>query len=192
MSELTLENIALVTNFLDSCLDGTIAEEFGTLLDTGGIHGIMRLCEKIHYKRSEELINLAIKKTFENFASCTKGKRQVDFAFGARHPKSDKFSWNNAVVFCKAKGDDSITAAVFQNGMDYIGHPNDYNDVVKQYKAYLGMGWKPMDKEDIEKTSGITIDKDTKTTPNRKIHPIKSVIMIGTIACALFLLKRMR
>ena len=181
------ENITLVKQFLDSCLDGEAIEDFVRMVDVGGLYGVIRLCEAIDYNHSDELTNLAIEHVFKD-VTCTHAKTL--FVFGVRHPNSELYSWDGAVVFHKLQGDAMITTTTFDDNVDHVIYAYNYKEVLKQYKQYLQKGWKAMNKDDVQKTSGILIDKDTRMCPyNRKAR--RAIISCVVGICSLVLFTRM-
>lgn len=113
----------------------------------------------------------------------------IEFAFGARYKTSDRYSWNGAVVFYKIKGNKTISAASFQNGRYYVANIRNYNSIVDQYKLYLRVGYNKMDKDDIEKTAGITIDKNTLLSPSR-FHGIIKQCTVPVLAMTSYFVMR--
>ena len=89
---------------------------------------------------------------------------KTEYVFGCRHPKSDGI-WNDAFIVAKSVDSSTITAAMFQNGMDFIGHPEDFSVALKQYEQLISENWIPMDTNDVKKTSGVSIDVGTITDP---------------------------
>lgn len=85
---------------------------------------------------------------------CAQSK--LDFVFGCRSPDS-RFAWDGALVMVKVRGSNDIVASVFQNGMDYIGHPKTYEEALATYNEHLSRQWIPMDVADLVKTA---IDMD--------------------------------
>jgi len=114
----------------------------------------------------------------------------LEFAFGARYKTSDRYSWNGAVVFYKIKGNKTITATSFQNGRCYTANIRNYNSIVEQYKLYLRVGYNKMDKDDIEKTANITIDKNTLLSPNRCQGIIKQCTVPILAMTSYFVMRR--
>lgn len=167
--QLTEEQKQLVKEIFDNKLDNKDNKDdtilFENLIDTSGVMGCMELCSKIKYDREKEIINKAIESSFK--AWLVQPQPKIEYAFGCRDPKSQVNTWSGAFVICKTVDSNNITAAHFENNMDYIGHPKRYNDAIISYNMFIKRGWLPMSKEDLEKTAGITIDRDTK------IHPLK-------------------
>jgi hypothetical protein len=98
-----------------------------------------------------------IKQLESYFSNYFKKDTSTEYLFGCRHPDSKPFSWDRAMVVAKLANSDTITAAVFENGMDYIGHPKTYDEAYKSYDTFIKEGWVPMTPEDLKKTSGVDI-----------------------------------
>jgi hypothetical protein len=105
-----------------------------------------------------------------------KHRSKAEYIFGCRHPDSEPFSWDRALVFGKYEGSSGITAAMFQNGMDFIGHPRDYREAYLEYNHCVKEGWIPMSKEDLEKTSGVEIDSSTSTCPHPYTYTMYDIV----------------
>jgi hypothetical protein len=91
----------------------------------------------------------------------------LDYVFGCRS-SSSKYARDGALVVCKIRGVPTITIAIFENGMDFIGHPATYADAVAKYKEYTNVhGWHPMDIDDLVKTAidRCQIDEATMLVP---------------------------
>lgn len=88
--------------------------------------------------------------------------KSVDRIFGCRSPSSKGIGkWDGAFVYCR-DGLQQIMA-YFEDNVDYINdEPITFNDVTKEYNKCIEQGWIPMTPEDLEKTSGVTIDEHTK------------------------------
>ena len=85
-------------------------------------------------------------------------------AFGLRAPESEGIGkWDGAFVY--AAVEDTKVVAVFYNKMDHIGHPDNMDEVYKQYDLLRKGGWKPMSIHDLNKTAGIQITKHTNLQP---------------------------
>lgn len=92
---------------------------------------------------------------------------KLDYVFGCRSPTS-KYARDGALVVAKARGDNIITIGMFENGMDFIGHPATYAEAVAKYKEYTDVhGWRVMDIDDLVKTAidRNDIDDDTVLKP---------------------------
>jgi hypothetical protein len=82
-------------------------------------------------------------------------------AIGCRSPNSKGIGhWDGAFVFCKS--DNIQILALFQNNMDYINTKTSFSDFVKEYNTYISKGWTPMSTDDLTKTAGCRIDKNTQ------------------------------
>lgn len=163
-------------NIFDVALSDKNDDEFNELVDSIGINSIIQLVEKINYNNEDKeiLISKAINHTFKSFI--IEPKPKIEYAFGCRDPTTQKNQWNRAFVVAKSKNQ-NIIMCLFENGMDYIGHPLTYENALISYNNYINEGWKPMDIDDLEKTAGITIDKDTKTDPYWKNNRIRKIII---------------
>ncbi len=88
----------------------------------------------------------------------------VEYIFGCRNPSSAGIGkWDGAFVVCKSKNDQDITAALFENNADFIGHPKTYDEAIAKYEGLIAQGWKPMGIEDLEKTTGVGANIDDQT-----------------------------
>lgn len=87
---------------------------------------------------------------------------KIDRVFGCRSPSSKGIGkWNGAFVYCRDRLRQMI--AYFDDNVDYINdEPITFNDAKKEYNSCIKKGWIPMSPEDLEKTSGVTIDEHTK------------------------------
>ena len=88
--------------------------------------------------------------------------KSVDRVFGCRSPSSKGIGkWDGAFVYCR----DGLrqVIAYFEDNVDYINdEPVTFNDATKEYNSCIEKGWIPMSPEDLEKTSGVTIEEHTK------------------------------
>lgn len=187
--EITEEQLQLIKEIFDNKLDNTGNNYlFDDLIDTTGVFGCMELCSKIKYDREKELIKKALETSFKSWL--TQPQPKIDYVFGCRDPKTDPQTWNGAFVIVKTVGDSDITTALFQNGMDYIGHTRYYDKVMTCYNWHIKDGWLPMSKDDLEKTAGIIIDNNTRIGPIKQINPRKwTLIGIGSALVALIICK---
>jgi hypothetical protein len=87
----------------------------------------------------------------------------IEYAFGARDPKSVLGTWNKAFVILKSNG--IITLGFFDDSTDYIGHLRTDTEAINYYNSLIYDGYIPMTPTDIEMTSGITISNSTITNP---------------------------
>lgn len=165
MEELSKEQKTLIKDIFDSCLDNNDTTLFIELIDKAGVFGCSELITKIDYDRDKEIMQKAIAFSFSSWISNRQPK--IEYIFGCRDPKSEVNLWGGAFVICKSVGG-TITAAQFENNMDYIGHPKTYNDAMISYNIFIERGWLPMSKDDLEKTAGVIIDKDTVIIPFKK------------------------
>lgn len=172
-----LMNNELIKLF-DDYLCGNNQKDVDDAIDKYGPYSIIKLLEKMNYDKKEQLIYKAIKYAFKNIVI---EHPKMEFIYGCRSPISHKFEWNHAFVITKPKNNKMITMTLFENGMDYIGHTTSYNEAIISFNNYINDGWKLMDKEDLEKTSGVKIDKDTKTDPYRKNNIFRNIIIGGAI-----------
>ncbi len=106
----------------------------------------------------------------------------VLLTFGCRIPQTALGSWDGAFVYAETK--QVRISAVFQNGMDYVGHPNNLVDELRKYKKFIKQGWIPMTRQDIEKTAGIQIDVNTNRDVPTWYSQYWQRIVVG---CAVFL-----
>jgi hypothetical protein len=83
--------------------------------------------------------------------------------FGCRSPQSKGSGfWDGAYVYASRGG--TAVGAMFENSMDYVGHPS-LAEAVATYDRLIAKGWTPMGPEDLTKTSGVEIGRDTILTP---------------------------
>lgn len=66
------------------------------------------------------------------------------------------------VVVYRVKGDTRISA-LFENCMDFIGHPKSLEEGLKAYQTYIDQGWIPMTALDITETSGVSVNDKIAT-----------------------------
>ena len=106
----------------------------------------------------------------------------LEYVFGVRHPLSERYTRDSAVVFSKIRSTNTIIATVFRNGADVSGYLSSekYNNIVVQYNAYIRMGWKKMDKDDLAYTTGMIINRNTMLAPYNKNY-VKKAISITVI-----------
>jgi hypothetical protein len=158
-NELEPEDKATIIDLFDKVLnnDEDAKVVFNSLVDKGGVFTIMELIERSNYKNGTEITKLAITQMTQN--------EKTEYVFGCRHPDSKPFSWDRAMVVAKIVNSSNITAAVFQNGKDFIGHPKNYYEAYKCYAEFIKNGWIPMKYEDLKKTSGVDIDECTIIEP---------------------------
>ena len=77
----------------------------------------------------------------------------VTKCFGCRHPESKGIGcWDGAFIWAKTSDGRKI-GAMFDK-TDFIGHPSE-KEAKKQYEEFIEKGWKPMTREDINKTAGL-------------------------------------
>ena len=81
---------------------------------------------------------------------------KLEYVFGCRSPSS-KYARDGALVVTKVRGSSDITIGIFENGMDFIGHPKTYDEAVAEYKKHIDKHWLPMDIDDLDNTA---IDRD--------------------------------
>ncbi len=173
-------NDDLIKNLFDEYLIGKYDEEFEKIVENTGVYGIIYLADKIKYPKTDEIIEKALTITFKNLK--IKQKPIIELAYGCRHPDSKKNEWDKAFVVVKSKDSKNITMAMFDNGMDYIGNTYSYNEAYNAYNHYIKEGWIPMDNDDIEKTAGVTISKETRTKPyknNKFLYGIVTILAIS-------------
>lgn len=183
MLELDEDLVKLTTNIFDNKLDNINDELFKKLIDTTGVLGCVELANKINYIRKDEIINEAVNYSFYMWSKQKQPK--IEYVFGCRHPDSEKESWDRAFIVTKPVGCSvMITSALYNNNMDYLGHPLTYNKALVSYNKYIKKGWKPMSVDDLKKTCGVQIDIDTLTQPvqSRKRKPL---LIAGAITIAL-------
>lgn len=184
-------DVSAITLFFDECLNDGVLKDFNTLVSMIGTDGVMKIVEKIDYKRSDDLIDLAIKNSFNQVQITSV---QPEYLFGCRHPTSETYSWDNAFVVSKLEDSDEITIALFKKGVDYVAHPPKYEKALDIYNQYLELGWIPMSKDDLENTSGMMIGKKTEIKPvQTKTCPIivRFGIVSGLVAIGFFFIKRL-
>ena len=84
-------------------------------------------------------------------------------AIGCRKPGTAVGSWEGAFVFGQASIGGPLVAAVFSNGMDYVGHPRNIEEALHMYRQFVDEGFVPMHVDDLAKTSGMRIGPNTVT-----------------------------
>lgn len=95
----------------------------------------------------------------------------ASIAFGCRKIGTKEGSWAGAFVFVE-QGETRVSA-LFENGMDFIGHPKSLGDGIRAYQTYIDQGWIPMTAHDITETSGVSVNDKTATYEDamRDYHP---------------------
>lgn len=149
-----VQKAAIVAVF-DGALAG-VTSALEQLIDEGGVHPIFHLANLLEYPRKDEVYRVAIEYSVRKHTEKVENT-DVQYACGCRHPDSEFGTSDKAFVV--AKSEDFITAAVFMDGKDYIGHPQSDEEAKEQYDAHVADGWVPMTNEDVVKTSGIHADK---------------------------------
>ncbi len=167
----------------DDYLLGSNVQEVHDLIDKYTLFAFITMVEQKcnDDDKKEKIISKAIEYSFKSVIINQKHP-QLDFIYGCRSPLSNRFDWNHALVIVKEKNDKTITMAVFHNGMDYIKHTESYRDAIRYFNKHIQGGWKLMDKEDLEKTSGVSIDANIKINPYWINNTIKNILIGGTIA----------
>lgn len=171
-------DVSALTIFFDECLNDGALTDFNTLVSMIGTNGVMKIVERIAYQRSDDLINLAIKSSFNQIPITS---AQPEYLFGCRHPNSEVYSWDNAFIVSKLEESDEITVALFKKGLDYIAHPPKYEKALDIYNQYLELGWVPMTKDDLQNTSGIIIGNNVETKPLQKKNKHSAILNLGII-----------
>jgi hypothetical protein len=124
---------AAVKVVFDNALNGNTTA-LGTLIDAGGVHPVFILVDLLEYGNKDELMKIAIEYSVKQHVESTRN-RKIDYACGCRHPESEHGTADRAFVV--AKSDSDITAAMFMDGKDYIGHPKSDSEAKEQYAAHV-------------------------------------------------------
>lgn len=114
-------------------------------------------------------------------------KLNIDYIYGLRSVKSDKYSYNDAVLFFKVKERKYHEITQYIGGADFVGRYNTYSEVMKKYRDFKNMGWIPMTFDDIKNTSGIHhLDLNVKIKPNYYFNLYNTFIIATSIIFYLY------
>lgn len=79
----------------------------------------------------------------------------IKYPVGMRKPGTEEGSWTGAYVGCAETIYTPCVSGFFKDGLDYIGEHSTWFPVLFHIYSCWRKGWKPMTKEDINKTAGI-------------------------------------
>lgn len=76
---------------------------------------------------------------------------------GLRKPGTTEGTWSGAVVFILDEDNNPRSSGLFESNMDFVCSRDKLTleNFRTSYNEYKDLGWKPMSKQDIEKTAGI-------------------------------------
>lgn len=161
----TPEAAAFLHPIFDERLDRGASAGFDVAVGVVDRTQLMDFVETSGYPRAEAIKEAIVEASVDAFLKNMASKSApAEFAYGCRHPKSRPGSWDRAFVAAGTRTGD-IVSAVFDDGMDYVGHLATEGEAEAQYREFISRDYVPMTPEDVTKTSGIDIDEGTRCAP---------------------------
>lgn len=145
-----------VTSLFDAALDAEDFAGLDRLLEEGGLHAVMALSDAIKYPRKEDVTKLAVGRYLTRHVEKA-AQTRIEYAYGCRRPDTEPGTSDGVFIVAKEADTGNITSAIFENGVDYIGHPDSDEHAREHYDAHVASGHVKMTVEDVSKVSGIAV-----------------------------------
>jgi hypothetical protein len=140
-----------VTAIFDAALEDP--SSLDALLDAGGTHAIFLMASASDHPRKDEIPEIAVRRSLQRMQE--RPKPELEYVLGCRRPGSQ--GCDGVFVVAKEAASKFITSAVFEGGIDYIGHPDTDVEARGKYDEFVKEGWIPMTPEDILVCAGVEV-----------------------------------